>query len=173
MTNPTNHEANAVRPVGGVVVGDDGSRCAAAAVRAAAEEAVLRGAKLHVIRAWSITSAVRPPGVPSGIVPSMQEFEAATLEAARGRVEELLSDVDVEVEVHAVHAAPAKALIQAATDADLLVVGTRGHGGFKQLLLGSVADQCLRHAPRSVLVVREQPPGQRGDPTAGLSSSST
>jgi nucleotide-binding universal stress UspA family protein len=156
MTDATPaHEVTELHPDGGIVVGDDGSSCAADAVRAAAEEAALRGAKLHVVRAWSITSAVRPEDVPSGIVPSMREFEAATLAAERTRVAGLLAGSSVEHEVHAVHAAPAKVLIEAAETADLLVVGTRGRGGFKHLLLGSVAEQCLRHARCNVLVVRD------------------
>jgi nucleotide-binding universal stress UspA family protein len=85
--------------------------------------------------------------------------------AERARVAELLAGSPagstVDAEVHAVHGAPAKVLIEAAETADLLVVGTRGRGGFKRLLLGSVAEQCLRHASCSVLVVRdeERPPG--------------
>ena len=150
-----NREMTAVHPDGGVLVGDDGSIHAAGAVRAAAEEAARRGVPLHVVRAWSITSAVRPADVPPGIVPSMLEFEAATLDAERQRVGELLENASVEVEVHAVHAAAAKALIEASASADLLVVGTRGRGGFRQLLLGSVAEQCIRHAPSNVLVVRD------------------
>jgi nucleotide-binding universal stress UspA family protein len=157
MTTPTTHETTDLHPEGGVLVGDDGSSCAGAAVRAAAAEAALRGVKLHVVRAWSITTAVRPQDVPQGIIPSMAEFEAATLAAERSRVDELLagSGAGADVEVHAVHAAPAKVLVEAAESADLLVVGTRGRGGFKRLLLGSVAEQCLRYAPCSVMVVRE------------------
>jgi nucleotide-binding universal stress UspA family protein len=155
MAAAANPEVTELHPDGGVLVGDDGSACAAAAVRAAAEEAVLRGVRLHVVRAWSITTAVRPDDVPQGIVPSSVEFEAATLAAERRRVAELLDGSAVDVEVHAVHAAPAKALIEAAASAELLVVGTRGRGGFKTLLLGSVAEQCLRHAPSNVLVVRD------------------
>ena len=155
MTSASAREVTELRPGSGVLVGDDGSSCAGAAVRAAAAEAALHGTRLHVVRAWSITNAVRPADVPSGIVPSMLEFEAATLEAERRRVTELLGESPVHVEVHVVHAAPAKALIEAAETADLLVVGTRGHGGFKYLLLGSVAEQCLRHATCNVLVVRE------------------
>lgn len=136
-------------------MGDDGSSCAAAAVRAAAEDAVRRGVTLHVVRAWSITSAVRPVDVPDGIIPSMREFESATLEEERRRVTELVEGQPVDVEVHAVHCGAAKALITASATAELLVVGTRGIGGFKHLLLGSVAEQCLRHAPSSVLVVRD------------------
>ena len=155
MSTSTSREVTELHPDGGVVVGDDGSQCAAAAVRAAAEEASMRGVPLHVVRAWSITTAVRPPDVPQGIVPSMPEFEAAVLAAERERVAELLEGSTADVQVHAVHSSPAKVLIEAAETADLLVVGTRGRGGFKSLLLGSVAEQCLRHAPSSVLVVRD------------------
>ena len=151
----TAREVTEFRPDGGVLVGDDGSHCAAAAVRGAADEAVRRGVTLHVVRAWSMTSAVRPADVPPGIVPSMLEFEAATLAAEQQRVRKLLADESVDVEVHVVHAPAARALIEASATADLLVVGTRGQGGFKHLLLGSVAEQCLRHAPADVLVVRD------------------
>lgn len=151
----TEREVTEFRPDGGVLVGDDGSPCAAAAVLAAAEDAVRRGVRLHVVRAWSLASAVRPADVPPGIVPSMLEFEAATMDAERRRVADLLADTAVDVEVHVVHAPPAKALIDGSTTADLLVLGTRGLGGFKHLLLGSVAEQCLRHAASNVLVVRD------------------
>jgi nucleotide-binding universal stress UspA family protein len=152
MTSPP-REVTEVRPDGGVVVGDDGSRFAAGAVRAAAEDAGRRGTTLHVVRAWSIASAERPADVPPGIVPSVLEFEAATLAAEQARVETLVG-TDVPVEVHVVHANAAKALIGASGTAELLVVGTRGLGGFKNLVLGSVAEQCIRHALSSVLVVR-------------------
>jgi nucleotide-binding universal stress UspA family protein len=152
MTSPA-REVTEIRPDGGVVVGDDGSHCAAAAVREAAQDAKRRGTTLHVVRAWSITTAVRPADVPPGIVPSLLEFEAATLETERKRVEGLVHGL-VTTEVHAVHANAAKALILASQTAELLVVGTRGVGGFKNLLLGSVAEQCIRHAATSVLVVR-------------------
>ncbi len=154
MRQRSGREVTEFRPEGGVVVGDDGSAFAAEAVRIAAEEAKRRGLRLHVLRAWSLTSAVRPKDVPSGIVPSMTEFEAATLAAEQARVEALLADSEVEFEVHAVHSTASKALLAAAQTADLLVVGTRGLGGFKHLVLGSVAEQCIRHAGCSVLVVR-------------------
>ena len=141
---------------GGVVVGDDGSECAAAAIVAAAEDAVRRAAPMHVVRAWTLTTAVRPADTPWGVVPSMTEFEAATLEHEQRRVSELTRESAVEAEVHVVHGQPAKVLIAASERADLLVVGTRGLGGFRQLVLGSVAEQCIRYASCSVLVVRDR-----------------
>jgi nucleotide-binding universal stress UspA family protein len=154
MTSRAVREAVEFRPQGGVVVGDDGSVCAAVAVHAAAEEALRRGVPLHVVRAWSLTSAVRPDDVPAGIVPSMAEFEAATLANEESRVAGLLRASEVAAQVHVVHAGAVKALLAAGKTADLLVVGTRGGGGFQQLLLGSVAEQCVRHATCPVLVVR-------------------
>lgn len=144
-----------VTPDGGVVVGDDGSGSAATAVVYALGEAERRGCALHVIRAWSITSADRPDDVPMGITPSMLEFEAATLAAQEARVAAIVGETDVEVHVHVAAGPSAQSLMKAAETADVLVVGTRGRGGFKSLVLGSVAEQCIRHAACPVIVVRD------------------
>jgi nucleotide-binding universal stress UspA family protein len=149
------HEVTEFTPDGGVVVGDDGSACAAQAIRAAAGEAARRGLPLHVVRAWSIVNAEWPSDVPRGVVPSVLELEASTMAAEQRRVAELVPDV--EAAVHVVHGAGAKAMIHASHTADLLVVGSRGGGGFRQMLLGSVAEQVVRYAACSVLVVRQTP----------------
>ncbi len=154
MSPPLPHETTEVRPDGGVVVGDDGSDCAAVAVVTAAHEAVRRDTPLHVVRAWSLASAVRPSDLPRGMVASTEEYEAATLQVERARVDRLLKDSVADVEVHVVHATASAALMTASQTADLLVVGTRGLGGFRHLVLGSVAEQCIRHASCNVLVVR-------------------
>jgi nucleotide-binding universal stress UspA family protein len=65
-------------------------------------------------------------------------------------------DPEVEVETVAVHGSAAHSLVEAAANADLLVVGSRGHGGFAGLLLGSVSQQCAHHAPCPVVIVRAQ-----------------
>jgi nucleotide-binding universal stress UspA family protein len=143
------------RPDGGVVVGDDGSEGAAHAVRFALEEARRRNTSLHVVRAWSIMSTSRPVDVPPGFAASLAEYQAAALAEETARIEALLgSDVDVPVEIHCVHSPAAQALIVASETADVVVVGSRGLGGFRSLVLGSVAEQCIRHCSGPVIVVR-------------------
>jgi nucleotide-binding universal stress UspA family protein len=145
----------AVDVPGGVVVGHDGSGSSDRALAFAAEEARLRGLPLHVVRAWSMTSTQRPKGVPHGVVASEDEYTAAVtaeLTAAVGRV--LGADVGLDVRLHVVHAGSAAALVSAAKRADLLVVASRGRGGFSDLLVGSTSEQVVRHADCPVVVIR-------------------
>lgn len=134
----------------GVVVGDDGSPNAQAAVRYAAEEAARRGVPLHVVTAYSLLTAPRPPDLPFGYVATDQELEDYVLSSLRERWQELGPDVHF----HALHAPATKVLIVAGLTADLIVVGARGVGGFDKLLLGSVADQVVHHAHAPVVVVK-------------------
>ena len=147
------NQLEALRSLDGVVVGDDGSSHALVAVQAAVLEAERRDATLHVVRAWSLATAVRPAEVPFGSVPSMDELEVATREAELDRLRGLIG-AEAKATVHVVHAPPAEALLAASENAELLVVGHRGLGGFDRLVLGSVAEQCVRHATCSVLVSR-------------------
>ena len=141
---------------GGVLVGDDGSASAGRALRYALEDARRRGAPLHVVRAFSITSAERPADAPHGYAPSLVELAAATKQATEDRVRRLVGEVgDVTIEVHVPYGPAAQCLIDASAHADVVVVGARGRGGFATLLLGSVADQVIRHADAPVVVVRK------------------
>lgn len=158
MNEPMVEVTKHVHPEGGVVVGDDGSEGAAVAVRYALEEARRRGATLHVVRAWSIMSTARPADVPLGIAATLAEYEAAARSEEEVRVEKLIDGpADVPVQIHCAHSPAAEALIAASETADVLVVGSRGVGGFRSLVLGSVAEQCVRHASGPVIVVRERP----------------
>lgn len=140
---------------GGVLVGDDGSASAGRAVGYALEEARRRGAALHVVRAFSITNAERPAGAPHGYAPALAELAEATRHATEERVRRLLGEVDdVSIEVHVPYGPAAQCLIEASARADVVVVGARGRGGFATLLLGSVADQVIRHSDAPVVVVR-------------------
>ncbi|MBD8870042.1 universal stress protein [Nocardioides donggukensis] len=141
-----------IRPEGGVVVGDDGSDVAGRAVRFALDEARRRDAPLHVLRAWTMMTAELPPDVPAGIVPSLSELESSTLAAEQARIAELIGDEAVEV--HVCHGPPAQVLLAASESADVLIVGNRGRGGVASLLLGSVAEECVRRADCPVVVAR-------------------
>jgi|SRR5579862_1636116 len=137
-----------------IVVGIDGSPQSREALRWAAAEARLRGAALRVVHAWNLP--YRP------IAPSfIPELDPRDIEAAKrhadGLIEEELAELgdlgELEVERVALEDSPAAALITAAADADLLVVGSRGRGGFTGLLLGSVSQQCAHHAPCPIVIV--------------------
>ena len=145
-----------VRPEGGVVLGDDGSPGAEAALRYALDEACRRNMDLHVIRAWRIADAMALRASSTGYVPALTELETNTLQDLRERVHRVLGEPeDVRVRIHAVYASAARALVTASESADVVVVGSRGLGGFASLLLGSVADQCTRHCASPVIVVRQ------------------
>lgn len=140
---------------GGVVVGHDGSAGARLAVAWAAEEARTRGCSLHVVRAWHLTGAPRPASWQPGYAPSLSEYEQAVEQDLRRDVDGILgAEPGVDVRLHVAHASPAKVLVATSETADLLVVGSRGLGGFRGLLLGSVSDQVVRHASCPVVVIR-------------------
>jgi nucleotide-binding universal stress UspA family protein len=144
--------------MGRIVVGTDGSRSSCAAVVWAAREALLRGVELHVVHAWTPGLAAYPSPwyTPSdvGIEASMeasQTIAARICEGAREQAAKAAAGVDVRCET--IEGGSTQVLLEQSADADLLVVGARGHGGFIGLVLGSVSDQCTRHAHIPVVVV--------------------
>lgn len=135
-----------------VVVGVDGSPGAREALRCAFEEARLRGTGVRVVAAWHLPAAAYAGGYGPGDAQLYNELE----EEARRYVTAALDDVDVtDVETNTVvrEGNPASVLLEEAHDADLLVVGSRGLGGFRGLLLGSVGQQCAHHAPCPLMIV--------------------
>jgi len=145
--------AESVDVRGGVVVGHDGSEPAARATLWAARIAVLLHVPLQVVRAWSITSAPRPKTASPGYVPPITDFEQAVRQRLEADVASLDLPGDCNVHCHVLHAAPARALLNTAEHADLLVVAARGIGGFRGLMFGSTADQVTRHAPCPVTII--------------------
>jgi nucleotide-binding universal stress UspA family protein len=135
-----------------IVVGVDGSDGAAAALRWAVEEAELRQAALDAVTAWHIPYAAGSPAI--GLVIDPEEERAYAAEQLEEVIGTLGARPRVQVNRVVVEGGAARALIEAASGADLLVVGSRGRGGFKGLLLGSVSQQCIHHAPCPVVVVR-------------------
>jgi nucleotide-binding universal stress UspA family protein len=136
---------------GTVVVGVDGSAASKQALRWAARQAKLRGDKLRVVGTWEypLKFGWAPP-LPPEYNPSR---ETATM--LHEVVDEVVAtEGPVEIETVVSEGRPAPALIEAARDADLLVVGTRGHGELIGLLFDSVGERCVTHAPCPVVVVR-------------------
>jgi nucleotide-binding universal stress UspA family protein len=145
-------------PVGGpVVVGVDGSESAALAVRQAADEAVRRDRALVLMH-------VRPDGRPGGLPEEVAESGAAEqagsadlLAGVAGRVRADHPGLTV-TERPVRSAKPEKALIEASGEAELVVAGSRGRGGFAGLLLGSVSQALVQHAHCPVLVAHSYEP---------------
>lgn len=136
-----------------IVCGVDGSEAADAALAFAAAEAARDGAKLVVVMAWTwLDQRHLVPDI--AFEPDYHEEDARA--AAEQIVRRVLGDDPGDVEIRTVMDRPATALLQAADEADLVVVGSRGLGGFKGLLLGSVSRQVVDHAPCSVLVHRDR-----------------
>ena len=135
-----------------IVVGVDGSPASDKALAWAVEQAARTGAKLEAVQAWEVPTMY---GTGMMVLPGGEEFDNAarqSLEASVGRA--LGGRTDVQVEPHTVAGHPAKALIDMAEGADLLVVGSRGHGGFVGSLIGSVSHYCVAHAECPVVIVR-------------------
>jgi nucleotide-binding universal stress UspA family protein len=142
-------------PAGGaVVVGVDGSPASAAALRAAAGEAVRAGVRLDVVGAYSLAdywSDMYDVLVPSA--EAIHEAIRTQTEAMVAQLSRTASALPPEVHTVVVEGFPAEILLERARGARLLVVGGRGHGAIRGLLLGSVALQCVLHAPCAVEVV--------------------
>ncbi len=136
-----------------IVVGVDGSACARKALAHAIEEARLRKARLRIVSAWSVPVMVYASGYMPGLDPATFEHEASA-EAAHALAEVHAAAPELEVDATSPNASPADALLQAAETADLIVVGSRGLGGFERLLLGSVSQQVAQHASCPVTIVR-------------------
>lgn len=140
---------------GRIVVGFDGSEHAKQALDWAIGEAVLRQAQLDVVFAWQAPVVVSPIGLP-GPALDLTEFEKEAEQLLDHEVDAALERAaqrPLEVRRLTIPGGAAHALLELAKDADLLVVGGRGHGGFAALLLGSVSQQVVHHAPCPVAVI--------------------
>ena len=136
-----------------IVVGVDASDGARAALAWALEEGRVHGATVEAVGAWSYLDQAQLTG--KDFTPDFDEkaAEAALHQIVASATDGL--DLDrIDVVERAVNDLPVPALLDAAEHADLLVVGARGRGGFKGLLLGSVSRQVSEHSPCPVLIVR-------------------
>lgn len=133
-----------------IVVGVDGSLPSQRALDWAITEAGRTGDPLHLVTAWMFPMALGYAFTTT--VDEVRRSAQDVIDRATAHVTEVAPDITVTGETS--EQLPAPALVAAAKDADLLVVGSRGLGGFEGLLMGSVSQYCTRHAKCSVVVVR-------------------
>ncbi|MDX3771916.1 MULTISPECIES: universal stress protein [unclassified Streptomyces] len=141
-----------------VVVGVDGSPASYEALRWAVRYARLVAARVDAVAAYELPIGWSAPALDAEIA------EAQTRRAMTDEIRKVLLQVgEIPMEEHLVRGGAAQALIAASVGAKLLVVGSRGRGGFASLLLGSVSQQCAAHASCPVVIVR---PNATGDDEA-------
>jgi nucleotide-binding universal stress UspA family protein len=164
-----------------IVVGVDGSEGSVAALRWALDEARLRGSRVRVVHAYRsphVPLADAELGVAGGMgVPVMvaqggEELQRAVESQARHVIDASVRGAGddavegLEIEREAIEGPTAQTLIEAARGAELLVVGSRGRGGFVGFLLGSVSQQCAQHPPCPVVIL--PPPGEPESDSSAL-----
>jgi len=147
-----------------IVVGVDNSPGSRAALGWALAQARLTGARVEAVAAWRQPAtyeysygAIPFPAPDDSVAAITEKALAEAVAEAVGTAEQ---PVDVRLKV--VHGPAAQVLLEAAAGAELLVVGSRGHGAFAGMLLGSVSQHCTQHAPCPVVVI---PDDGRSNPT--------
>ncbi|GAA1227726.1 universal stress protein [Kitasatospora nipponensis] len=134
-----------------IVVGVDGSPSSIDALRWAVDQARTRSAVVEAVTAW------QHPVSTGWTVPFEADEDLAAvmrkvLDDAIARTTDPQGQVEIRPRV--VQGGTVSSLLEAARGAELLVVGSRGHGGFVGALLGSVSGHCVQHTPCPVVVVR-------------------
>jgi nucleotide-binding universal stress UspA family protein len=135
-------------PAAVIVVGVDGSDGSNDALRWAAGQATLMGASIRAVASWRWPSYVTR--VPPGADPAGDTTRTLTESLARLRAE----FPDLDISEHVVQGPAGPSLLTQSENASLLVVGARGRAAFPGMLLGSVAEYCVRNGPCPVVVVR-------------------
>ncbi|MEO8283964.1 MAG: universal stress protein [Pseudarthrobacter sp.] len=142
---------------GRLVVGVDGSEGSMAALRWAVSEAQLRGAAVHIVMAWRHPQSYWPATVWTMMMDSSGDTRQTMANAAETEVERLGKDAyqgqNADITWEAVEGHPAEVLVRVAEGAGALVVGSRGNGGFAEVLLGSVSQHVVAHARCPVVLI--------------------
>ena len=143
---------------GTVVVGVDGSEPSILALRWAVEQAEVRDCVIHAVRVWQSPFGIGIPPPTRSSLPKWgtSHWGASVLLELRDTVGQALPHRPDGLRISTVEGKPAASLLRvgADDDAELLVVGHRGLGGFAQMLVGSVSEQCFLHAQCPVVVIR-------------------
>ena len=135
-----------------IVVGVDGSSPSKAALAWAVRQAGLTGAAVDVVTAWEFPSFFPTPWPPE-LGGDWKELAQRVVTGAVAELPDTGGHVEIRPQVAEGNAA--QLLLDASAGADLLVVGSRGHGGFAEVLLGSVSQHCVHHATCPVVVIRD------------------
>src|SRR5262249_5443522 len=142
-----------------IVVGVDGSTSSRDALRWAIDEARIRKTDVEALYAWRMPFLTGFEYIPPDLL-DPDEIALRAKQVVTAAVEEMDGD-GIRIESRAVEGAAAESLVEASRDADMLVLGSRGHGGFSGLLLGSVGQQCVHHAACPVVIVRPEAGSER------------
>ena len=139
-----------------IIVGVDGSANSRVALQWAYDEATHHGASLTVLMTWHPPTLPQSP--PYGAL-TEKDYESQPKLEALGVLDGLVAELEkrtpeVDLRTAIEEGNPAKVLIERSRGADLMVVGSRGHGGFAGMLLGSVSQHLVAHAECPVVVVR-------------------
>jgi nucleotide-binding universal stress UspA family protein len=138
-----------------VVVGVDGSKGSIEALKFGIEEARIRETAVKAVNAWHIPPGVYSSGWAAAPV-DLDEYRKHAEKSLQESIAEAGAGAGVDVTAVLLEGQPADVLCGQASGADLLVVGSRGLGGFRGLLLGSVSQQVVHHAPCPVVVVPDR-----------------
>jgi len=145
-----------------IIAGVDGSASSLAALRWAVRQAGLTGGTVEAVIAWHYPVLPVPVGPAPAAVIDPAEFEKAASKTVTEAIHAVAgSGSHVQVSAQVTEGNAAQVLIDAAEGADLLVVGSRGHGAFTEALLGSVSQQCVQHARCPVVIIRDSNGGLR------------
>jgi nucleotide-binding universal stress UspA family protein len=138
-----------------IVVGVDGSDSSLSALRWAIRQAGLTGAAVDAVIAWQYSASLGGAGWVMTGIGDPDDFPEIPRKVVTAAISDSLEPgSDVRVRPLVVEGVAAQVLIDASAGADLLVLGSRGHGGFTEALLGSVSQHCVHHAQCPVVVIR-------------------
>lgn len=137
-----------------IVVGVDGSHSSKEALRRAVRQAELTGSSVEAVIAWHYPEEVGGYGYRPVSPAGLADFSDTAGQTLADAIEDAVDPAtSVPVSQSVVEGNPASALLKASAGADLLVVGSRGLGGFASALLGSVSQHCAHHATCPILIV--------------------
>ncbi|QFZ19683.1 universal stress protein [Saccharothrix syringae] len=135
-----------------IVIGVDGSPASRTALRWAVEEAKLRGCAVDAVLAWHVDYGMVIGSLSTAVATGMSREKVE--ESYRSLLAEVVAETGEEVTAVLAEGDPREVLVKASGNAALLVVGSRGAGPFREVLLGSVSSYCVHHAHCPVVVIR-------------------